>query len=98
MEEIIFDKIRHTDENGNEYWMARELATAMDYKDYWNFKGLIEEAQKLFSQNNAKLEDHFVETNEMVEVGSGANRSVPSYWLTRYACLLIAMYANAKKS
>lgn len=98
MEENIFDKIRHTDEDGNEYWMARELATAIGYKDFRNFKGLIEKAQKLCTQNNAKTEDHFVEATEMVELGSGANRSVPSYRLTRYACLLIAMCANAKKS
>lgn len=98
MEDNIFDKIRHTDENGNEYWMARELAAAIVYKDYRNFKGLIEKAQKLCTQNNAKVEDHFVETTEMVELGSGANRSVPSYRLTRYACLLIAMCANTKKS
>jgi hypothetical protein len=52
----------------------------------------------LCAQNNAKVTDHFVETTEMVELGSGANRSVPSYRLTRYACLLIAMCANAKKS
>ena len=98
MEENIFDKIRHIDEKSNEYWMARELATAIGYKDYRNFKGLIEKAQDLCTQNNAKVEDHFVEATEMVELGSGANRSVPSYRLTRYACLLIAMCANAKKS
>jgi len=98
MEGNIFDKIRHTVEDGNEYWMARELATAIGYKDFRNFKGLIEKAQKLCIQNNAKTEDHFVEVTEMVELGSGANRSVPSYRLTRYACLLIAMCANAKKS
>ena len=98
MEEKIFEKIRHTGENGNEHWMARELSTAIGYKDYRNFKGLIEKAQKLCAQNNAKVEDHFVEATEMVELGSGANRSVPSYRLTRYACLLIAMCANAKKS
>ena len=94
----IFDKIRHTDEDGNEYWMGRELATAIGYKDFRNFKGLIEKAQKLCTQNKAKTEDHFVEATEMVELGSGANRPVPSYRLTRYACLLIAMCANAKKS
>ncbi len=75
----IFDKIRHTDEDGNEYWMGRELATAIGYKDFRNFKGHIEKAQKLCIQNNAKTEDHFVEATEMVELGSGANRSVPSY-------------------
>lgn len=98
MDEKIFSEIRHTDESGSEYWMARELGTAIGYKDYRNFKGLIEKAQNLCTQNNAKVEDHFVEVTEMVELGSGANRSVPSYRLTRYACLLIAMCANSKKS
>ena len=98
MEENIFDKVRHIDESGDEYWMARELSTAIGYKDFRNFKGLIEKARILCTQNNAKVEDHFVETTEMVELGSGANRSVLSYRLTRYACLLIAMCANAKKS
>ena len=98
MEEKFFDNIRHTDENSNEYWMARELSTAIGYKDFRNFKGLIEKARILCAQNNAKVEDHFVETTEMVELGSGANRSVPSYRLTRYACLLISMCANSKKS
>ena len=98
MEENIFENIRHTDENSSEYWMARELATAIGYKDFRNFKGLIEKARILCAQNNAKVEDHFVETTEMVELGSGANRSVPSYRLTRYACLLISMCANSKKS
>lgn len=97
MEENLFDSIRHTDENGNEYWLARELATAVGYKDYRNFKGLIEKAQKLCVENNAKTEDHFVESNEMVEVGSGATRQVPSFKLTRYACLLISMCVNSKK-
>ena len=68
MEGNIFDKIRHTDEDGNEYWMARGLATAIGYKDFRNFKGLIEKAQKLCIQNNAKTEDHFVEVTEMVEL------------------------------
>ena len=98
MEEMIFDKIRHTDENSNEYWLARELAAAFGYKDFRNFKSLIEKAQKLCVQNNAIVGDHFVEATETVGLGSGANRSVPSYRLTRYACLLIAMCANAKKS
>ena len=51
MEENLFEKIRHTDENGNEYWMARELATAIGYKDYRNFKGLIEKAQKFLTSS-----------------------------------------------
>ena len=60
MENNIYDKIRHTDEKSNEYWMVREFATAIGYKDYRNFKGLIEKAQKLCAQNSARfLFSHF---------------------------------------
>ena len=97
MEQNIYEKIRHTDEGGNEYWLARELAIAVGYKDYRNFKSVIGKAQQLCRDNGANVEDHFVERTEMVEVGSGANRALPSYRLTRYACLLIAMCVNSKK-
>ena len=58
---------------------------------------MIEKAQQLCEDNNARVEDHFVEYNEMVEVRSGARRSLSSYQLSRYACLLIAMNFNGKK-
>lgn len=79
MDENGFEKIRRIDEDGNEYWLARELATAVGYKDFRNFKGLIEKAQNLCIENNARIEDHFVEATEMVELGSGANRPISSY-------------------
>lgn len=96
-EENIFEKICHKEQDGREYWMARELASALDYKDWRNFRTLVGKAQKLCVENNAKVEDHFVDCNEMVEVGSGARREVVSLRLTRYACLLITMCVNAKK-
>ena len=98
MEEKTFEKERHIDENGQEYWLARELATAIGYKDFRNFKGIVEKARKLCKDNNANEADHFVECTEMVEVGSGAKRALASFRLTRYACLLIAMCADSKKS
>lgn len=58
---------------------------------------IVGKAQILCAENNAKVEDHFVECTEMAEVGAGAQREVASFRLTRYACLLIAMCVNAKK-
>lgn len=92
-----FENIRHTDENGNEYWLARELASVVGYKDYRNFKGVVEKAIGLCRTNNANAADHFVECTERVGVGSGAKREFASYKLTRYACLLVAMCMNAQK-
>lgn len=94
----IFESIRHTDEKGNEYWLARELANAIGYKDYRNFKSVVEKAIGLCRDNNANEADHFVECTEMVEVGFGAMRELASFKLTRYACLLVAMCMNAKKT
>ena len=63
--EEAFEKIRRIDESGSEYWLARELATAIGYKDFRDFKALIEKAQKLCVENNARIEDHFAEATEM---------------------------------
>ena len=62
-----YNEIRHRDESGQEYWLARELATAIAYKDFRNFKGIVEKARKLCKDNNANEADHFVECTEMVE-------------------------------
>ena len=72
----IFERIRHTDEKGDEYWLARELACAIGYKDYRNFRSVEEKAIGHCRDNNANEADHFVECTEMVEVGSGAKREL----------------------
>lgn len=34
--EKTFDNIKHIDNNGNEYWLARELQKVLEYKDWRN--------------------------------------------------------------
>ena len=93
----IFENIKHIDEAGQEYWLARELAIATGYTDYRNFSKVIDKAKSLCIQNKYEIADHFVEVNEMVAIGSGAMRKQNSYRLTRYACLLISMSLSSKK-
>lgn len=93
----IFDSIRQTDKAGQEYWSARELASVIGYADYRNFSKIIDKAKVLCVQNNKNVEDHFVEVNEMVTIGSEAKRKLKSYHLSRYACLLISMSLSSKK-
>lgn len=93
----IFDSIRKMDEAGQEYWSARELASVIGYADYRNFSKIIDKAKVLCVQNNKSVEDHFVEVNEMVTIGSEAKRKLKSYHLSRYACLLISMSLSSKK-
>lgn len=93
----IFDDIKHLDDKGQEFWLARELAVALEYKEWRNFKPVIEKAIALCEQNATTKDNHFVLSTEMVKLGSDASRNVTSYRLSRYACLLIAMSMNNKK-
>ncbi len=91
-----FEDIKHIDENGIEFWYARELMKVLSYKDWRYFDAVIEKA-KIACQNSEIADiDHFVVDNKMVEIGSGAKRKQKDYKLTRYACYLIAQNANPR--
>jgi DNA-damage-inducible protein D len=97
MAQTIFEQIRQTDENGNEYWMARQLAKVLDYTDFRNFISVIEKAIDACKNSGYEVLDHLVEANEVVPVGSGATHAYPSYKLSRYACYLIVQNADPSK-
>ena len=91
-----FEDIKHIDENGIEFWYARELMRVLSYKDWRYFDAVIEKA-KVACQNTGITEtDHFVVNNKMVEIGSNAKREQKDYKLTRYACYLIAQNSNPR--
>ena len=93
----MFDDLRPIDDNGNEYWFARELQAALQYKEWRNFQKVISTAQIACKISQQDIDDHFVEVNKMVEIGSGAKRSQIDYKLTRYACYLIVMNGDPRK-
>ncbi|NJL76718.1 MAG: DNA damage-inducible protein D [Saprospiraceae bacterium] len=93
----LFEEIKQTDENGNEFWTARTLAKALDYSDFRNFLSVIEKAKEACLNSGQQIENHLVEFNEMVPIGSGAERAMPSYKLSRYACYLIVQNADPGK-
>ncbi len=93
----LFEQIKQTDENGNEFWLARLLAKTLDYTDFRNFLGVIEKAREACINSNQPVNNHIVEANEMVQIGSGAEREMPSYKLSRYACYLIVQNADPSK-
>lgn len=92
-----FEEARQIDEYGNEYWTARTLAKILDYTDFRNFEKAIKKAQVACENSGQNIPDHFVESNEMVEIGSGARRSIKDYRLSRYACYLIIQNADPSK-
>lgn len=93
----LFEQIKQTDENGNEFWMARQLSKALDYADFRNFTSVIEKAIEACKNSGYEVADHLVEANEVVAVGSGATHTYPSFKLSRYACYLIVQNADPSK-
>ena len=93
-----FDAIRHEDEQG-EYWLARELAALLEYKpaSWHNFERVVVRARTACENSGNSASDHFYDAVKMVALGSGAEREVKDYRLTRYACYLIAQNSDPRK-
>jgi len=92
-----FESIKQFDENGNEYWMAHALSKILEYTNYRNFVRVVEKAKVACENSNHAVEDHIVEADEMVSLGSGAVRYLESFKLSRYACYLIVQNADPSK-
>ena len=92
-----FENIKHIDEYGNEYWYARELQKVLKYKEWRNFKIVIDKAIKSCENSKFNVSDHFVEINKMIELGKNAKRRIIEYELSRYACYLIVQNADPSK-
>lgn len=97
----VFDGLRHSDDEANEYWSARELQGALGYSSWQKFKSLITKAKVSFGTSEAggyyDIDDHFSQVVKMVPTGSGAERAVEDYMLSRYACYLIAQNGDPSK-
>ncbi len=92
-----FEDIKHIDENGIEFWYARELMTILQYANWQNFEKIIEKAKIACKNSSINVLDHFIDVDKMVQIGSGAERKQKDYKLTRYACYLIAQNGDSRK-
>ena len=93
----VFESIKHIDDNGYEYWSARELQSILGYKEWRKFENAILKAKDACKNSNIKFSDHFVGADKMVEIGSETKRKVLDYKLSRYACCLIAQNGDPRK-
>ena len=95
--EKIFEDIKHIDELGNEYWLARELQNVLGYHQWRSINDLIERAKVACKESRYEIDDHFAVQRKMVNIGSKTKRKVIDYKLSRYACYLIVMNGNPQK-
>ena len=89
--------IQQFDENGNEFWLARDLQYILNYSEWRNFLKVIEKAKTACVNSGIDLQNHFVDVNKMDSIGSGTRRQVEDMVLSRYACYLITQNADARK-
>ena len=95
--ETTFESIKHIDEYGNEYWLARELQEVLEYKKWQKFINVIENAKLACENSNLMINDHFTQVGKMVDIGSKTSRNIVDYKLSRYACYLIVQNSDPRK-
>lgn len=97
MKENQFEIIKRLDDDKKEFWSSRDLAKALEYTDYRNFLTAISKAKFACQNSGEVIHNHFVEANEMVKIGSGAEKSIETVFLSRYACYLIVQNSDPTK-
>ena len=95
--EKMFEDIKHIDEVGNEYWLARELQVSLEYKRWDKFCKVIENAKIICEKSKYAVSNHFSQVGKMINLGKGGTRNVDDYKLSRYACYLIAQNGDSRK-
>lgn len=84
--EKSFESIKYTDENGVEFWYARELMIVLEYKQWRRFEQVIEKAKEACKNSNINIDDHFADVGKIVKAGS-TSKDIGDIKLTRYACI-----------
>ena len=92
-----FEQIRRVNAAGNEHWSSRDFGRVLGYTDYRNFEQVVDKAKAACFNSGQRIEDHFVDINELVEIGSSAKRSVKVTLMSRYACYLAIQNADPGK-
>jgi len=91
-----FEKIKRISEDGNEFWLARELAEVLEYVEWRNFAKVLARATLACKNSGYEIIDHFVEVNKIVEAGA-TSKPIVDYKLSRYACYLIVQNGDPRK-
>ena len=95
--ELNFESIKHVDENGNEFWYARELMKILQYNKWENFKRVIINAKTSCENSGMSVIEHFPDVRKLSKRANNTEIYIEDYKLTRYACYLIAQNGDTRK-
>ena len=93
----VFENIKRIDDDGYEFWYARELMNLLNYIKWQKFKEIINKAMIACESSNYVISDHFTQVGKMIEIAKGAKRKILDYKLSRYACYLIVQNSDPRK-
>lgn len=96
--DIVFEKIKQIDENGVEFWYARDLQLIFEYREWRNFTKVIDKAKEACLNSGLNIIDHFIYINKNITLSNNATRKIEDIKLTRYACYLIVQNSDPRKS
>jgi DNA-damage-inducible protein D len=92
-----FESIKHSTDDGSEYWLARELAPTLEYVEWRNFSKVLDRAMLACKNSGYTVADHFVEVNKTIPMPKGATKDIVDFHLSRYACYLIVQNGDPRK-
>ena len=95
--ETVFEDIKHVDEYGNEYWLARELMKALEYSKWSNFVSVIKKAKSACELSKKTVYEHFTDAGKLSKRNNNAIVKIEDFKLSRYACYLIVQNADPRK-
>ena len=93
----LFEDIKHIDENNMEFWYGRELMIILEYKQWRRFESVINKAKESCKNSDISVIEHFANVGKTIKMPKGAEKIIPDYKLTRYACYLIAQNGDSRK-
>lgn len=85
------------EQDGVEYWLARDLQTLLGYADWRNFLNAVDKAKESCKTTGEEVLDHFVDVTKTIPMPKGASKPLVDIMLTRHACYLIAQNGDPKK-
>lgn len=95
--DATFESIKHTNADGQEYWLARELQAVLEYTEWRNFCKIIDKAKVACKGAKNNVAEHFVDVNKSSPMPNGGVRILDDVMLSRYACYLIVQNGDPRK-